>query len=209
MRRLVLLTLLALVLAFAIATLHHPRVERVVISGNSRYSDAQIMALANVTLDDPFLWVSRWRARRLAQDPWIERARIVRHWPHSVSIHVWERRPALVMGEHLLALDGTVLGHGSGINQEDGRENGSENRELVRVEGWGESRLDEVLELLRLLEGFGPKMVSYSPAGFDVELAGGSLFTPDLEALKEHWAGFLGQQGKSVYIYPWGVSVGP
>lgn len=218
MRRLLLSLSLALAVAFVVLTLYIPRIARIEVSGNRHYSKAQISALAKVELGGPFLWVNRWRVKGLVDDPWIERARIIRYWPDTISIHVWERSPAVVMGagtgavtdtiadtgsgRYVMALDGTVLGDVNDLTL-------SHLNDLVALRGWGDDRSHEAFELIRLLEEYEPKMVSYSPGGFDIELRDGWLFTPTLEALKKHWSGFLSQQGKSVYVYPWGVSVAP
>ncbi|MDQ3461264.1 MAG: FtsQ-type POTRA domain-containing protein [Deinococcota bacterium] len=202
MRRALLLAGLGLALAAVALSLYHPRIASVVVSGNAHYSAEEVMALAEVRLADPLLWVHRWRARRLALDPWILRARLVRHWPDTVLIHVWERRPAIRIGDRILALDGTVLGDASTADPR-----ASQTADLVLVRGWGEDRSDEAIALVQLLEEYEPKMLSYSPGGFDIELEDGRLFTPDIAALRAHWSGFTSQQGKSVYVYPWGVSV--
>lgn len=203
MRRVLLLLALGLALAAVAASRYHPRIATVVVSGNAHYSAEEIMALAEVRPEDPLLWVHRWRARRLAEDPWILRARLIRRWPDTIFIHVWERQPAILMEGRVLALDSTVLGDAPAA--EDAR--ASLAAGLILVRGWGEDRSDEAIALVQLLEEYEPKVLSYSPGGFDIELEHGRLFTPDLEALKEHWSGFTSQQGKSVYVYPWGVSV--
>jgi hypothetical protein len=62
------------------------------------------------------------------------------------------------------------------------------------------------LKLLRLLHPYGPKVLSYSPEGFEIQLTGTTLFTPSAEALQEQWAAFESHRGGHVAVYPWGVS---
>ena len=173
-----------------------PKVARVEVSGTQHLSQEQVMALADVTPGDPFLWVTSYRLRHLAHDPWVRRARIIRHWPDIIAILVWERQPALTDGTTTWAQDGTVL---PGVAP-------AVAAGLPRLDGWGTPRLDEALKLLRLLHPYGPKVISYSPEGFEIQLTGTTLFTPSAEALQEQWAAFESHRGGRVAVYPWGVS---
>ncbi|MBS3933939.1 MAG: FtsQ-type POTRA domain-containing protein [Truepera sp.] len=198
MRRLMLLLLVALG-GLWLVSYFFPQIERIEVSGNVHYSASEIMALADVAPGDPLLWVNTWRLRRLAEDPWIGRVRVIRHLPDTLSIKVWERTPAIVEGNTVMAIDGTVLPN----VPEETKAN------LVVLSGWGPSRRDEALELVALLEGFAPEVISYSPGGFDVRHARGWLYTPSIDLLKEHWGAFVSQQGGQVSVYPWGVSALP
>ena len=195
-RRFVMLSLLIILSGAFAGSLFYPRVTRVEVSGNAHYERAELLRLAKVKPGTPFFWVIRPRLKALAADPWILSAQVYRHWPDTVSLRVRERTPALSDGERAYALDGTAL---PGVSA-------AEQRALIQVSGWGESRFEESLALLQQLADFGPKMVSYSPAGFTVQLATSHLFTPSLEALRANWASFLSQQGTHAYVYPWGVS---
>lgn len=197
MRRLMLVLLVALG-GLLLVSRFVPRIERIEILGNVHYSAGEIMALADVAPGDPLLWVNAWRLRRLAEDPWISRVRVIRHLPDTLSIKVWERTPAIVEGNTVMAIDGTVLPNASKTKAN-----------LVVLSGWGPSRRDEALELVALLEEFAPEVISYSPGGFDVRHAGGWLFTPSSDLLREHWGAFVSQQGRQVSVYPWGVSALP
>ena len=190
--------LLALAVLLLAGSWFYPRVEQVVVSGTQRYGPEQIAHLAGVDQGFPLLWVNRWSLADLERDPWIERASVIRHWPDTVSITVWERTPVLSDGETAWALDGTVL---PGLSP-------AEHESLPRLTGWGEPRTDEALELVALLSAYEPRVISYTPEGFDIELAHGSLDTPDVATLERHWAAWTNQQGDRAAVYPWGVSEG-
>jgi cell division protein FtsQ len=166
------------------------------VIGNGRLSDQRIRSLADVLPGDPFLWVSRFRVRELATDPWVAQARVIRSWPDAILIRVVERQPVATDGATSWARDGTVL---PGVTSED-------RAGLVRIEGWGPSRLNEALELAELLGDRGAKVVRYSPEGFDIVIGDQSLFTPNPEDLLAQWASFDQQRGRRIAVYPWGVS---
>jgi len=193
------LTLLLALCALLVVTRFYPKVTRLEVTGASHYSGPEVLALAKLDVGDPLLWVTKWQVEGLLDDPWIRGARVVRYWPHRVSVTVEERTPALVEGATVYALDGTVLPDVSR----------KERAELVTLKGWGPDRRDEALELLRLLAEFRPEVISYSPSGFTVHFAESSLYTPDIAPLRAHWSGFLAQRERSVAVYPWGVSVQP
>jgi len=195
--RSLLLLLLFLLGALVITTRFYPTVTRIEVSGNEHYSDEQLLTLAHLSPGTPLLWVNTFSLRKLALDPWIARARLIRHWPDTISLMVWERRPAASDGETSWALDGTVL---VGVSA-------SERETLIRLRGWGPPRTEEALALATLLEEYEPKVISYTPEGFEIQLSETLLFTPSVEALKNHWAAFRGQRGKRVAVYPWGVSI--
>lgn len=197
MRRPLMLALLTALVALLVTTRFYPQVTRTEVLGASHYSKGEILALANLERGDPLLWVTKWRSASLTQDPWIRRARIIRHWPDTLSIAVWERQPFAHFGETVYALDGTVLPNVSTEQKET----------LVTLRGWGPERIDEALTLLRLVAPYEPEVLSYSPSGFDVRFAESSLYTPNVDLLRSHWSGFVGQSSKQVAVYPWGVSV--
>lgn len=192
----VLLALLLVALAGVVASRFAPTIAQVEVHGNRVLSDDEVRRLARVAPGDPLLWVTSWRVRGLAEDPWVERLRVIRHWPDLVSLRVWEREPLLTDGETTWAADGTAL---RDVPEEL-------DVGLPRLEGWGPPRVAEGLELAALLAGFSPQVISYSPEGFDIQLADGSLFTPSVDALRHQWAAFTSQRGRRTAVYPWGVS---
>lgn len=191
-----LIGLALLALALLGASRFWPTLTEVAVHGNGRYTAAEVMALADVAPGDPLLWVTKWRVRRLAEDPWVARARVIRHWPDTVSITVWERVPVLTDGTRSWARDGTEL---PGVAP-------AEREALPLLTGWGGQRLEEALGLVTLLAPYQPRVISYTPEGFDIELAGASLFTPSAAALEARWAAFVSKQGNRLAVYPWGVS---
>lgn len=199
MRKTLIVLWLAL-LGLLAATRFWPSVEQVEVTAGPHHDRAAVLELAGVSTGDPLLWVTRWRVRDLENDPWVRRARVIRHWPDTVSIRVWEREPRARNGPgpdaEVWAGDGTVL---PGASQE-------ERADLPVVQGWGGDRTGEALELIRLLTEREPEVVQYSPEGFEITLSDTVLFTPDLAALRRQWAAVDSQRGGRLAVYPWGVS---
>ena len=193
------LIVLFLLLSASLALSYYfPVVTTVEVFDNQHYSDLEIKTLANIKKGSPFLWITPWRVQKLEQDPWIARAVIYKHWPDKVSIRVVEREAFLTDQTAVYAKDGTLL---PDANKRD--------QNLIQVAAWGMNRQAELLALLAMLikHNEEPKMVSYTPAGFTIQLANQKrLYTPSLEALRTHWASYLSQAGARVYVYPWGVS---
>lgn len=196
MRRPLLLLALILLLALVAVSRFTPTVKYIEVSGNVHYRAEEVLRLAKLAPGDPFFWITRQRLSRLERDPWIQRATVVKRWPDQVSVAVLERRPAAVMNGQAYARDGTLL-PGATAEEKAG---------LTQITGWGEDRSDEAFALLDLLADSGVKVLSYSPAGFAIELAQTQLFTPNLAALRANWASFVSQEGTRSYVYPWGVS---
>lgn len=194
--RALLVVLLLLSGGALVASRFVPKVERIEVSGYHHYTRDDVLRLADLAPGDPFLWITSHRIRRLTGDPWIRQVRVFRHWPDIVSLTVEERVPALTDGATTWALDGTVL---TSMRPE-------EMVGLPRLEGWGAPRVGEALELLALLQPYGPEVISYTPEGFEIQLTGTSLFTPSAQALKDQWAAFESRRGGRIAVYPWGVS---
>lgn len=196
MRRVWMILLLLLLLGFVAASRFYPKITYVAVNGNHHYTANEILALANISVDDAFFWVTRQKIERLETDPWISQATVIRDFPNAIHIQITERKPILSDGVQSYAIDGTVLPNVSVAEQSS----------LIKFEGWGKSRFTEVVDLLRLLAQHNLKMISYTPAGFTLKFESTEVFTPSVEHLKEHWAGVLSQQGKQLNVYPWGVS---
>ncbi len=195
LKRLLLLSIV--IVGTIILSRYFPVLEQVEVFDNHHYSDAEIKTLANLDVGDPFLWITPWRIQALSNDPWISHVTVFRHWPNKISIRVVERKAFMTDGEVVYANDGTLL-----PNFNTAAEG------LINFSAWGINRHTEMLSLMNMLikHKQEPKMVSYTPAGFTIQLATRSLYTPSLEALRTHWSSFLSQNGTRVYVYPWGVS---
>ncbi|MBA2667473.1 MAG: FtsQ-type POTRA domain-containing protein [Trueperaceae bacterium] len=197
--RIVSVTAFVLLVLLVGVTRFWPIVERVEVLGAAHRTSGEIMRLADVAPGDPFLWVTSFRARALIRDPWVLQARITRHWPDTIAIAVRERVPVLSDGERAWAIDGILL-PGLAIDA---------HAVLPRIEGWGTERLDEVLTLLGMLEGYGVEVITYTPEGFEILLSNAIVYTPTAEALQVQWSAFESQRGGRISVYPWGVSSAP
>jgi len=195
MRR-TLLALLVILGILVVVSRFVPKIAAITVTGNAHHDYQRVLLLAGVQVGDPLLWVTRGSVAGLVEDPWIHSVAVERSWPDALHISVTERQAALTDGATAWALDGTVLAGASQV----------ETASLPRLEGWGNARTTEALELLRLLGPYGPQVISYSPEGFEIQLTGTTLFTPSAEALRQHWSAFLDQRGRRVSVYPWGVS---
>ncbi len=173
-----------------------PLVDQVHVIGNARYSREQILWLANLDAGSPLLWVSRGSLSGLERDPWIARSSVVRHWPDTVSITVWEREPFMTDGEQVWSHDGVLLPDVDPAVREG----------LPLVAGWGEPRTAELVRLLDLLSDRAPEVISYTPDGFDIIIGEARIFTPSVAALEAQWAAVRDVSGGQVSVYPWGVS---
>jgi cell division protein FtsQ len=192
--------LLAALIALVGVTWLFPRVEQVEVLGHAHLDAASVAAAAGVAIGDPLLWVNRASVRRLASEPWVVRAEVVRDLPRrTVTIIVQERIPVAHVAGVALAEDGTAL---PGVDPADVAA-------LPEIEGWGGERLAEALALLRILGGRGVEVITYTPAGFDVRLGASSLFTPSVEELQRWWSAYESQSGRRVAVYVWGVSSAP
>jgi cell division protein FtsQ len=190
---------LAVLVTLVLVTRYWPSVNRVEVIGNVHHSRERILRLSGVAPGEPFLWVTRFGLRALAQDPWVLHTRVTRHWPDTIAISVVERQPVLTDGVTTWAADGTPLPDVPPALR----------AELPRLEGWGTPRLDEALELLAMLSQHGVEVITYTPEGFELVLANVILVTPSVEALRAQWSAFESQRGGRVAVYPWGVSSAP
>lgn len=193
------LILVSVALAFAVAlgaSRFVPTVQRVEVASGPHLGAGDVLRAARIAPGDPWLWITRWRLRDLENHPWVQSARVIRHWPDTISVTVWERRPALTDGTTTWAEDGVELPHPTAEDLAG----------VPRLEGWGHPRVEEALELVRLFADDKPEVIRYSPTGFDIHLADGVVFTPDVESLRRQWAAIQHRNGGRYAVYPWGVS---
>jgi cell division protein FtsQ len=198
--RAALLVAIVVVLAAVGASRFWPTVERIEVVGTVHLGEERVLRAARLAPGDPLLWITRWRVAELLRDPWVARARVTRHWPDTVAVTVWERRPHARSGTGpdatVWARDGTVLPGATVADAAD----------LPIVTGWGRDRLAEALELASLLRERRPEVIQYSPEGFEIALSDARLFTPDADVLRRHWAAVDSHRGGRLAVYPWGVS---
>ena len=95
------------------AQAHVLRVDRIVVRGNGRLTDAQVMTMLDGLRGESLMWtdLEAWRARLLAS-PWIRDAALRRSLPSTVEITVTERTPigiARIDGELYLVDESGVL----------------------------------------------------------------------------------------------------
>jgi cell division protein FtsQ len=70
------------------------RVDRIVVEGNARLSDGEVMAVLTGLRDENIVWtdLAAWR-RRLLSSPWVRDAALRRTLPSTVQVKIWERAP--------------------------------------------------------------------------------------------------------------------
>ncbi|ACO46410.1 putative Cell division protein FtsQ [Deinococcus deserti VCD115] len=175
-------------------------IRQVTVGGNERLKAAQIRQLAGATPEFGWLYYGSWRARGLLNSPWIQSAVVTRRFPDQVTIQVTERQPVALWKRTdretvMVAADGTVLPQAGAPAT------------LPVIQGWGPTRLPDALTVLRALGQYNVKSVMYSPSGFKVKLAAGSVWSGDVQALLKYAGSISMYPDKNINIYPWGVSV--
>ncbi len=85
-----------LLYACAIAAAHAQvlQIRRIVVRGNERLSQSEVLGLLADMRGENLLWsdLDRWRTRLLAS-PWIREAALRRTLPSTVEVAIWERQP--------------------------------------------------------------------------------------------------------------------
>jgi len=185
----------------AAATRFVPAIDTVRVVGNVHHDPADVMRIARVAPGDPFLWTTRVRVSRLANDPWIASASVEKRWPNRVTIVVTERTPVAWNGDvgapTAWALDGTAL---PGTTPGD-------LASLPVVEGWGPTRLVEALAIVDLLRERDVALVEWHPEGFTIHVGEIVVATPGIASLEASWAAVDGVEAGPASVYPWGASV--
>ena len=175
-------------------------IRNVRVEGNVRLSPGQVKALAGLTPGFAWPYYGAWRARGLERSPWIQSAVVTRRFPDAVSVRVVERVPYARWkrpGGDVVAIaeDGLVLPGAKGVGA------------LPLLSGWGPSRAEEALFVLRALQRYNVQSVAYTPSGITVKTATGSLWSGDLKYLLKYAGATVQYPSKQIHIYPWGVSV--
>ncbi|MFN3179170.1 MAG: FtsQ-type POTRA domain-containing protein [Thermus sp.] len=188
--------LLALLLAATlyVASLVLFPVEHIAVAGNKHLKTEEILARTRLYVGEPWLWIGASRLQDLRQDPWVAEARLEKPRVGEVLLVLREREPFLPLADgNALATDGTLLPGGARLAKGP------------RVEGQGPLPVQDLLALARAY----PEAIRlrYTPAGFWVETPQGVAFAPEARLLVKY-AQAGGPKGR-VYLYSWGVSVGP
>jgi len=224
MKRLILLAIFCL-LAFALLSLSF-RTRTLSIQGNSHLNTDQVQQLSKIYSGTPLLWVTERNVKDLLRSPWVDKVKINRVFPNTVTIDLIERVPVAAfssnssisnMGDDVTAaenlqLDGTSIENQVIAYAADGMmlPNVSVDtlNQLTVIEGWGEDRDIEGLELLNFLNRtpeFSVTEINYTPEGFEASFnyglqegassetsfIMGQLQTPSLTLLKDHWSEFV------------------
>jgi cell division protein FtsQ len=93
---------------------HLLRVDRILVRGNERLSEGEVLAVLSGLRGESLLWtdLDRWRQRLLAS-PWIRDAALRRSLPSTVEVVVWERQPIAIgrLSDDMYLVDerGTII----------------------------------------------------------------------------------------------------
>lgn len=169
-------------------------------TAGTQLSLARVKELAGLTPNFGWLYYGAWRARALANHPWIQSAKIVKKFPDSVSVEIVERKPYARWQRPdgsivTLAADGTVL------------PGAATNSKLPLLGGWGPDRLADALYVTQLLSRYTVQSVAYTPSGVTVKTGLGAVWSGDLKSLVKYAGSISMYPNKKINIYPWGVSV--
>lgn len=79
------------------ADAHVLRVDRILVRGNQRLSQGEVLAVLSGLRGESLVWtdLDRWRQRLLAS-PWVRDAALRRSLPSTVEVVVWEREPIAI-----------------------------------------------------------------------------------------------------------------
>lgn len=77
------------------------QIDRIVVQGNSRMSNGEVMAVLNGLRGESIVWadLEAWRQRLLAS-PWVRDAELRRHLPSTVEVTMSERAPIAIARLH-------------------------------------------------------------------------------------------------------------
>jgi cell division protein FtsQ len=98
----------------SIAHAHVLSVDRIVVHGNERLSQGEVLALLSGLRGESLVWtdLDRWRDRLLAS-PWVRDAALRRSLPSTIDVVLSERQPIAIArqktGMYLIDEDGTII----------------------------------------------------------------------------------------------------
>jgi cell division septal protein FtsQ len=93
---------------------HVLRVDRILVRGNERLSQGEVLAVLSGLRGESLVWtdLDRWRQRLLAS-PWVREAALRRSLPSTVEVVVWERQPIAIarLNDEMYLVDerGTII----------------------------------------------------------------------------------------------------
>lgn len=173
-------------------------IRSVTVEGNRQLTEQRVRELAGLSPNFGWLFYGAWRAQGLKRSPWVEKAVITRTFPDKVDIRVTERLPFAYWKrpKHsvALAVDGTYL------------PGATPQANWPVIQGWGPSRTDEAVLILRALEGYNVKVVEYTPSSFLIKTKDTQLWASDVQHILKYASAVSEYSGKMIHIYPWGVS---
>ena len=98
----------------SVAHAHVLRVDRILVRGNERLSQGEVLAVLSGLRGESLVWtdLDRWRQRLLAS-PWVRDAALRRSLPSTVEVVVWERQPIAIgrLSDEMYLVDdrGTII----------------------------------------------------------------------------------------------------
>lgn len=102
----------------AVAQANVLRIDRIVMRGNERLSQGEVLAILSGLRGESLLWtdLNHWR-ERLLSSPWVREAALRRSLPSTVEIVIWERQPIGIgrLGNDMYLVDeqgGIIDGYG-------------------------------------------------------------------------------------------------
>jgi cell division septal protein FtsQ len=196
------------------------RLERIEVNNLKRLTREEVVGLAGIKLGDDMLGLRLRRiGEQLAKNPWVEKVRVRRFFPHTLAIEVAEREPAAVVnmgylyyldrnGEVFKPLnDGDRLDYPvlTGMTEEELGKDPAGSRDVLKrvlnlialIEKGGIFKLEDVSEI-HYDKGYGFTIFT-AQGGVPVKLGNGA-FEEKLARLTKIYRDILTQMPNLVYI---------
>ena len=183
-------------------------VDKVLVSGTKNLNSKDVAQMAGVARGNPWLWVSKVRAAALEREPWVQKAKVVKTFPGTVTIELVERVPLAVwkrLGQSdVIADDGVILPTATA--------------RLV-LEGESQKYFAQALLVARTAKEMGAVRVKFDSNGFLVVFKNAEIWAQTHDNLLKYGesvrmmvmqsqsALIRQSQTKRVNVYSWGVSV--
>ena len=188
-------------------------VDKVLVSGTKNLNPKEVAQMAGVARGNPWLWVSKVRAAALEREPWVQKAKLVKTFPGTVTIQLVERLPLAVwkrLGKSdVIAEDGVILPTGTA--------------KLV-LEGESQKQFAQALLVARTAKEMGAVRVKFDSNGFLVVFQNAEIWAQTHDSLLKYGESVRmmvmqsqsamvrqsqtrSSKTKRVNVYSWGVSV--